>query len=271
MAMEDIDIVFHAAALKQVPLNEYNPFETVQTNVIGTQNVIDTALSEEVERVIAISTDKAVSPESTVGATKLLAERLITAANLYKGKRKTIFSCVRFGNVLDSRGSVIPVLKEQIQNGGPVTLTSPKMTRFIMSIKQAVELTLNAAIFSKGGEVFVLKMPSLNIKDLIDVLIQRFSSKNGFEPMEIEIKITGPRPGEKLYEELMTEDEAKRALETEFMYIILSRITSEMLHGIFSSTYPNAKYTRMSRYTSCDVPLLSNEEIGDLLTAVGVI
>ena len=139
-AVEGVDIVFHAAALKHVPLCEYNPFEAVKTNVIGTQNLIDIALYEEVEKVILISTDKVVNPMNVVGATKLLAERLTISANHYKGKRKIVFSCVRFGNVLDSRGSIVPIFKKQIEKGGLVTVTDPEMTRFVMSIPKAVEL-----------------------------------------------------------------------------------------------------------------------------------
>jgi len=157
-AVENIDFAFHAAALKHVPLCEYNPFEAVKTNVLGTQNVIEVAMEGEVEKLITISTDKAVNPVNVMGATKLLAERLTISANYYKGLRKTAFSCVRFGNVLDSRGSVIPSFREQIRKGGPVTLTEPNMTRFVMSIPRAVDLVLKAAEIARGGEIFIFKM-----------------------------------------------------------------------------------------------------------------
>ena len=151
-AFEDVDTVFHCAALKHVPLCEYNPFEAAKTNVFGTQNVIDAALDKEIEGVVQISTDKTVNPRNVMGATKLVAERLIIAANQYKGKRRTKFSCVRFGNVLDSRGSVLPVFQSQIEHGGPLTLTDRKMTRFVMTIGDAVELILGVGANSKGGK-----------------------------------------------------------------------------------------------------------------------
>src|SRR4030042_3273823 len=152
LVMENIDIVYHAAALKHVPLCEYNPFEAIKTNVVGTQNVIDAALNSGVEKVISISTDKAVNPVNTMGATKLLSEKLIIDANYYKGVRKTVFSCVRFGNVLFSRGSVIPLFEEQIRQKKPITITDPEMTRFMMSLSDTIELVFKATLLAKGGE-----------------------------------------------------------------------------------------------------------------------
>lgn len=219
-AVEDVDLVFHAAALKHVPLCEYNPFEAVKTNVYGTQNVIEACLDEEVEKFILISTDKAVNPVNVMGATKLLAERLTTSANLYKGGRRTAFSVVRFGNVLNSRGSILHVLREQIKNGGPVTLTDEEMTRFIMSIDSAVELVLTAAYHAAGGEVFILKMPSVRIPDLVDVVVEELAPRYGYRPEDIEVEITERRRGEKLFEELMTPEEELKSRETEDMYII---------------------------------------------------
>jgi len=226
-AIEDVDIVFHAAALKHVPLCEYNPFEGVKTNVNGTQNLIDVALDEEVEKFITISTDKVVNPINVMGATKLLAERLTTSANLYKGERKTVFSVVRFGNVLNSRGSLLPIIKKQIKNGGPVTLTDPEMTRFVMSIQEASSLVMDAAEKAKGGEIFILKMPALKIKDLIDVIIEELSPEYGYSPDEIEIKEIGKRAGEKMYEELMTDEEASYAEEIEDMFVVFSEESFE--------------------------------------------
>lgn len=219
-AVEDVDIVFHAAALKHVPLCEYNPFEAVKTNVQGTQNMIEASLDEEVEKFILISTDKAVNPVNVMGATKLLAERLTTSANLYKGDRKTVFSVVRFGNVLNSRGSILQVLREQIKNGGPVTLTDEGMTRFVMSIENAVSLVLRAAYLAEGGEVFILKMPSLRIADLMEVVVEELAPYYGYRPEEIKVQVIDKRCGEKLFEELMTPDEAAMAIETDEMYII---------------------------------------------------
>ncbi len=219
-AAEGVDVIFHAAALKHVPACEYNPFEAVKTNVVGTQNLIEAAIEHSVERLISISTDKAVSPTNTMGATKLLAERLVLAANLYKGERKSAFSVVRFGNVLASRGSVIPFFIRQIKAGGPVTLTHPKMRRFFMSIPEAVELVLGAGAITPGGEIYILKMPVVVIKDLIDVLIETYAPAFGKSPENVEVKITGLRPGEKIQEELLTAEELQAASETERFYVV---------------------------------------------------
>jgi len=230
-AIEGIDIVFHAAALKHVPLCEYNPFEAVKTNVLGTQNIIDVSMDEEVEKFITISTDKAVNPINVMGATKLLAEKLTISANLYKGERKTVFSCVRFGNVLDSRGSVIPIFKKQIERGGPVTVTDPEMTRFVMSIPNAVELILKSAEIAKGGEIFILKMPALRIIDLSKAMIEKLAPKYGYKPEGIKIKTVGKRAGEKMYEELMTEDEVTHTRDLKEMFVILPHQLEEGVGG----------------------------------------
>ena len=255
-AIEDVDVVFHAAALKHVPLCEYNPFEAVKTNIIGTQNLIDVAMDEEVEKLITISTDKAVNPVNVMGATKLLAERLTTSANFYKGRRKTAFSCVRFGNVLDTRGSVIPLFRKQIKNGEPLTITDPNMTRFMMSIPKAVELVLKAAEMAKGGEIFILKMPVLRIGDLAEVMVEELSPKYGHNPNEIEIKTIGKRMGEKLYEELMTEGEAMNAYEDEEMFVVLPQIPKNKI---------GSKKGRIWGYVSKNEQLLTKEEINKLL------
>jgi UDP-N-acetylglucosamine 4,6-dehydratase len=207
-AFENVDILFHAAALKHVPLCEFNPFDAVKTNVLGTQNVLDAALDQNVGKVIVISTDKAVNPVNVMGATKLLSERLTISANHYRGNRKTAFSCVRFGNVLNSRGSIIPIFRKQIMNGGPVTITDSKMSRFIMHIPDSADLILTAGYLAKGGEIFILKMPAVKIVDLADVMIKDLAPKYGYEPEEISVEFIGKRPGEKMYEELVTEDEA---------------------------------------------------------------
>lgn len=222
MAFDSVDIIFHAAALKHVSLCEYNPFDAVKTNVLGTQNVLNSALEANAEKVIVISTDKAVNPINVMGATKLLSERLTISANNYAGNKKTIFSCVRFGNVIDSRGSVVPIFKKQIKNGGPVTITDPEMTRFVMGIPEAVELILKAGKLAKGKEIFILKMPALNIIDLAEVMIEEFASNYNHKVEDIKIKIIGKRNGEKMYEELMTEDELNYALEYEELFILNS-------------------------------------------------
>lgn len=223
-AMKDVNIVFHTAALKHVSLCEYDPFEAVKTNVFGTQNVIDMALENNVEKVINISTDKAVDPVSVMGSTKLLAERLITSAHSIKGSKKTLFSSVRFGNVVASSGSVIEVVKRQISSGKPVTVTHKDMTRFFMSISEAVKLCISASEKMKDNETFILKMPSVRIIDLIEVLIEEFAPKYDKKPKDIKIEFIGLQNGEKMYESLMTEDEVENVIEDEFMFVLPSRL-----------------------------------------------
>lgn len=264
LAMEDIDIVYHTAALKHVPLCEYNPFEAIKTNVMGTQNVIEAAFSNDVNRVINISTDKAVNPVNTMGATKLLAEKLMIDANEGKGLKKTIFSCVRFGNVLFSRGSVIPLFEEQIKQKKPITITDPDMTRFVMSVSSTVGLVFKATIMAKGGEVFILKMPVVKLGDLTDVVIEKYSEKYGYNKKDIKKRIIGSRAGEKIFEELMTETEAKMAFETDDMLIIPPQL--EIPNIKFEvSDYQNAIHSKLKRYISKDVEPLSKEEIKKLL------
>ena len=257
-AMENIDFVFHAAALKHVPLCEYNPFEAVQTNVLGTENIIEAALGEDVEKLITISTDKAVNPINVMGATKLLAERLTTSVNYHKGLKRTIFSCVRFGNVLDSRGSVLPLFRKQIEQGGPVMITDPNMTRFVMSISRAVDLVLKAAEMAEGGEIFILKMPAVRIGDLAEAMIEELAPKYGHDPTKIPVEIINARAGEKIYEELMTEDESKKASEIDDMFVILPSLTEEQLR---------ARKVAIKNYASNGQNLLTKEEIKTLLRA----
>jgi len=255
-AIEDIDIIFHAAALKHVPSCEYNPFEAVKTNVIGTQNLIEAAMDEEVEKMINISTDKVANPIGTMGATKLLTEKLVMGAEYYKGDRKTVFSSVRFGNVIGTRGSVIPLFKTQIKRDEILTITDPNMTRFVMSIKQAVNLIFKASEVAEGGEIFIFKMPSLKISDLADVMVKESSKK-------IRIETTGIRPGEKMYESLMTREEAEHALETDDMFIILPQIDKS-----YKSKFPSYKgiiQTKQMEYTSNNVKLMSKDEIRKML------
>jgi len=260
LAMEDIDIVYHAAALKHVPLCEYNPFEAIKTNVYGTQNVIDAALNSGVEKVISISTDKAVNPVNTMGATKLLSEKLIIDANYYKGVRKTVFSCVRFGNVLFSRGSVIPLFEEQIRQKKPITITDPEMTRFMMSISNTIDLVFKASLLAKGGEIFILKMPVVKMGDLIDVIIEVYAQKYGYRTTEVKRTFIGLRPGEKKYEELLTESETRKVFETEDMLIIPPQLDfPDMKYE--PSDYLNARLSTFNRYNSREITPLSKEEI----------
>ena len=235
-AFKDIDIIFHAAAYKHVPLCEYNPMDAVKTNVIGTQNIIDAAITCDVEKVILISTDKAVNPVNVMGATKLLAERLMISSNVYSGIGGTKFSCVRFGNVLNSRGSVIPVFKKQISNGGPVTITDERMTRFIMHIHEAAKLILTAGSISDGGEIFILKMPSVTVPDLAEAMIEYYSPKYGFDVEDIDIEIIGKRVGEKLHEELMTPEEVQCAEDNGELFIIRNEFNENHPDFVYNSS-----------------------------------
>lgn len=251
-AMEDIDYVFHLAAMKHVPACEYNPFEAVKTNVIGTQNVIQAALAAGVNKVLFTSSDKAISPTNTYGATKLTAERLITAAEYQKGPKPVVFSSVRFGNVMGSRGSVIPLFKDQILTHRKITITDMSMKRYMMTPSQAISLMLKAHELSKGGEVFVLKMPVVQLSDLVDVLVAEVSRKYQLrEPVELDE--IGLRPGEKRYEELMTQDEESIALETENMYILPS------IHSSKRVTYPGVLEVKKKVSTVFNEPPIEKE------------
>ncbi len=207
-SMVGVDVVVHAAALKQVPACEYNPFEAIQTNIMGARSVIEAALDREVEKVIALSTDKAVSPVNLYGATKLVAEKLFVQANAYSGSGKTRFSCVRYGNVVGSRGSVIPLFLKQREQG-KITITDPRMTRFWITLDQGVDLVLRGLQEMAGGEVFIPKIPSMNILDLAEAIAP-----------DCEVETIGIRPGEKLHEVLISEDESRQSVEIEDMYII---------------------------------------------------
>lgn len=264
MAMENVDIVFHAAALKHVPQCECNPFEAVKTNVYGTQNVIDVALSNNVERVVNISTDKVTNTINTMGATKLLAERLIVSAPFFKGRKRTIFSSVRFGNVIGSRGSILELFKKQIENGRPITVTEPNMTRYIMSRRQAVKLVLETVNEMHGGEIFILKMPVFRLKDLVEIIVEEIAPKYGFKPEDITRKKIGIRLGERLHEDLMTDIEALNALETKSKFILLSTIHLPNFNEI-NTYYKCIKQTKRSRYSSKDVQPLSKELLKELL------
>jgi FlaA1/EpsC-like NDP-sugar epimerase len=258
-ACEDVEVVFHAAALKHVEVCEYNPFEAVKTNVIGTQNVVEAALDYNMEMLVGISTDKAVSPTNTMGATKLLAEREILSASRYKGDRRTRFAVIRFGNVLASRGSAIPLFVQQIKNGGPVTLTHPQMRRFFMSIPQAVQLALTASLDSRGGEIFILKMPVLAIGDLIQALIRIYAPRFGRRPEDVPVQVIGLKAGEKLYEALMTPEEALCAEEMpgHFRVQPWQPVPAERLSKVGAGI--------SGGYDSADQALLSVDEIIELL------
>lgn len=218
--VKDIDIVFHAAALKHVDRCEVHPFEAINVNIIGTQNITKASQRENVEKVISISTDKAVNPIGVMGGTKLLAEKLISAEALHNNF--TVFCSVRFGNVLHTRGSILPRIEKQIAKGGPITLTDTRMRRFFMTKQDAVNLIMSAAEVAKGGETFVLKMPVIRLLDLFEMMKQVLAPKYGFKPSQIETKIIGIRPGEKLLEDLLNYFEEENVLETKEFFIIPS-------------------------------------------------
>jgi len=208
-AFHGVDIVIHAAALKQVPTLEYNPFEAVETNILGSQNVIDAAIDQGVKKVILISTDKAVQPVNLYGSTKLCAEKLFISGNSYAASR-TIFSCVRYGNVIGSRGSIIETLLKN-KNKNQVVITDPRMTRFWITLDQSFKLVLFALREMEGGEIFTPKIPSMKMADLFHALAP-----------QAEKKIIGIRPGEKIHEVLISEEEVRHAVEFGDYYIILS-------------------------------------------------
>lgn len=207
-ATNGVDIVVHAAALKQVPACEYNPFEAVKTNILGAANVIDATIDCGVQRVIALSSDKAVNPVNLYGATKLCAEKLFVQGNAYSGLGGTRFSCARYGNVVASRGSVIPLFLQQRSNG-VITVTDRRMSRFWITLEQGVEFVLRCLEMMHGGEIFVPKIPSMNIMDLVEAVAP-----------ECEVRFTGIRPGEKLHELLISPDEARHTLELPGMFVI---------------------------------------------------
>lgn len=261
--MRGVDIVFHLAALKHVTACEYDPYEAVKTNINGTHNVMAVAKKEGVDVVIYTSSDKAVSPTSFMGITKLVGERIVSGANHKIIHHKTRLSSVRFGNVLGSSGSLLPLLEHQISQGGPVTITDEGMTRFVMGKSDAIDIIMESIQSSKGGEVFIKKMPSVRIVDLVEVMIEEIAPKHGFKPDDIERKMIGSYPGEKLFEEIMTEDENLRALETDDMFIVLSILDSDRQKHM--SQYPGSHIPKDSIYKSEDAPLLSKEEIREML------
>jgi UDP-N-acetylglucosamine 4,6-dehydratase len=261
-ATEDIDIVFHCAALKHVESGEYNPFEATQTNVVGTQNVIDACLRSGVGTMILTSSDKAANPTSVMGASKLLAEKLVTAATNYRGRHATTFASVRFGNVLGSRGSAVELFAGQIAAGGPVTVTDPEMTRFVMTSDRAVDLALEAAGLACGGEVFVFKMPVAKLGDLVDASIRVFAPRVGRDPASIERRSIAPRPGEKAYEELMTADESLRARDVGEMYAVLPAIDPQ---DSVLEAYAEATSATAGAYRSDLVAPMGAAEVEQLL------
>ena len=249
-AFRGIDIVFHAAAYKHVLECENNPLDAVETNINGTSNVVQAAIEMNIKKVIFTSSDKAANPSNTMGATKLMAEKLIIAANTYSA-HSCIFACCRFGNVVRASGSVVPLFEEQIAVDKRITITDPGMTRFVISKEKAGELVLLSGFLAQGGEVFVLKMPVININDLADAMIEKYGKASK--------EIIGRKAGEKMYEEVMTEEEMSRAYEGDDMYVVLSQLVDSDLKNY--KGFSKVKTVQNSR----DSRLLSRQEILRLL------
>lgn len=266
-AMHDIDIVFNLAAMKHVPACEYNPDEAIKTNIIGMQNVIKAAIKNNVEGVLFTSSDKAINPTNTYGATKMLGEKLVQAANYSKGDVRTRFMAVRFGNVMGSRGSVVPLFKKQIFDNREITVTDPSMTRFMMTSTDAVQLLIDVCKISRGGEVFVLKMPVIKLGELAEVVIEEVKNKYGISD-EIKIKETGLRPGEKMYEELMTECESNNGIDLGNMYVLSQ---DKINLGYYKKHYKNAEKCKICRYSSHKSEEISKEMIRKFILQENII
>ena len=270
-AMKDVDIVFHLAALKHVGACEYNPFEAVKTNVIGLQNIIEVSIDNNIEKFVFTSTDKAATPCNTMGVTKLLGEKLVTTANYYKGPAKTIFYSIRFGNIVGSSGSLIPLIEEQVKNNLLITLTHNEMTRYMMDNDTAIKLLLETLKFAQGGEVFVFKMDALKIIDLIEILVDLFAKKYNKRVEKIQIREIGMFAGEKLYEELFSIEESERTYELDDLYVIFPQLT-EVTRKIDPSKYPNIrKFDKTKSFNSRTSPILSKQEIMDFLIKIKII
>jgi len=254
-ALENVDILIHAAALKHVPVAEYNPFEAVKTNVYGSQNVIESCLDNGVKTALAIGTDKAAAPFNTYGATKLLMERLFVSANFYKGKHETNFICVRYGNVLGSRGSIVPTIVNQVQMKKQITITDPNMTRFNITMSQALDLIFRSVQKCSGGEVFVPKLKAYKTGNLKDAILELLDSKAIAKQIPV-------RPGEKFHESLISKDEIRSVYESAEDYIIFENQTQNYdfskIKGINKSELSN-------EYSSDKVELFTKNELKEIL------
>ncbi len=252
-ATKNVDIIFHAAAMKQVDTIEYNPLEAIKTNIYGTENVIKAAIENNVKKVIAVSTDKCVSPVNLYGATKLCLEKLIIHANIMAGADGPIFSVLRYGNVMNSRGSVVPLFLKQRENK-KFTITDEKMTRFTLTIDQAINFVLNCASTMVGGEIFVPKLPSYNIIQLAKCI----------EP-EASIEIIGIRPGEKLHEAMISSTESFNTIDTGEFYVVLPQIE---IKKNYQEKYGNLYMKSDNEYSSGDNVLISNEELQKMIKQI---
>jgi FlaA1/EpsC-like NDP-sugar epimerase len=264
-ATRGADIVIHAAALKRLDLLEYNVDESIKTNILGTLNVVNACLENNVERAIMISTDKACSPVNTYGACKFVSERIFSESNYSKGDIRTVFTTVRYGNVLESTGSVIPFFSERIINGDAIPLTDPRMTRFIISPKGAVELVFDAIKYGIGGEIFVPKLPSFKITDLIEILKEKYHKKN-------KVKVIGVRPGEKIHELMINNSEMPRTYEFKNLYVIGSSIQNFQRGSkpVYAKKSKLLKEKTMREYSSKDA-LISKNEISKIFKKLGLI
>jgi len=251
-ALENINLVIHTAALKHVHVAEYNPFEVVKTNVYGSQNLIEACLDTDVEQVLAIGTDKAVSPLNTYGATKLLMERLFISANNYKGFHKIKFSCVRYGNVLGSRGSLVPTLVHQVLNGKKITITDPNMTRFNITMNQALDLIFRTFENSVGGEIFVPKLKAYRTGDVKDAVLELLNPKSEVQQIPV-------RPGEKYHESLISKDEIRKTFEDKKDYLIIDEQIQK--HPNRPKNKDIAKTSLKDQYSSDKVELITKDEL----------
>lgn len=266
--MEDVDIVIHAAALKHVGLCERAPRAAIQTNIIGTQHLIQAALAAGVERFLLTSSDKAVNPTNVMGTSKLMAERLVTAAHMQSRNDRSILAACRFGNVLGSSGSVIQVFRQQIAAGGPVTLTHRDMTRFIMTLSQAVSLVMDAIFLARGGEVFVTKMTVCRIEDLARVMIDELAARHGHRPGDVPIEIIGPKPGEKFYEELINDEEVRRVRELDRHYVVVPALRAN--RGSIDYQYEGLVAGNIAQpYNSANVAPMTPSELREFLRTSG--
>ncbi|RZD43829.1 MAG: hypothetical protein CXT78_07490 [Thaumarchaeota archaeon] len=260
IAMEDIDFVFHAAALKHVPKIEYNPFEAIKTNVIGSQNVIDACLANNVGKAICVGTDKAVSPLNTYGATKLLMEKLFVTANNYLDPKKhpTVFIALRYGNVVGSSGSVIPKFIEMLKNKKKITITDLNMSRFSITMNEALDFILKSAEIGKGSEIFVPKLKSYSIKDVKEAMYELLGNYGE--------EIIGIRPGEKLHESLINNEEMRTSWEYENLYLITNPLFPLFHPNIINETYNGIKkIENMNSYSSDNVEKISNDGLKEII------
>jgi len=260
IAMEDIDIVFHAAALKHVPKIEYNPFEAIKTNVMGSQNVIDACLANNVGKAICVGTDKAVSPLNTYGATKLLMEKLFVTANNYLDPRKhpTVFIALRYGNVVGSSGSVIPKFVEMLKNKEKITITDLNMSRFSITMNEALDFILKSAEIGKGSEIFIPKLKSYSIKDVKEAMYELLGNYGE--------DIIGIRPGEKLHESLINNEEMRTSWEYEDLYLITNPLFPLFHPNVINETYNGIKKIKnMNSYSSDNVEKISNDGLKEII------